>query len=71
MLNIGPAEIALIAMVALLLFGRRVPEVMRNLGKGVSEFKKGIKEVQEDIEKAAEEAPTTKVKDQGDKELKG
>lgn len=43
---IGTTELMLIAGLALLLFGgKKLPEMMRGLGKGVSEFKKGIKEV--------------------------
>lgn len=43
---IGTTELLLIAALALLLFGgKKLPELMRGLGKGVSEFKKGVKEV--------------------------
>ncbi len=43
---IGSTELLLIAGLALLLFGgKKLPEMMRGLGKGVSEFKKGVKEV--------------------------
>ena len=42
---IGMTEIILILVVVLLFFGgRKIPELMRGLGKGVSEFKKGIRE---------------------------
>ena len=51
----GPWEMALIAIVALLLFGRRLPEVGRSLGKGIVEFKKGLREVQDEVTKASEE----------------
>jgi sec-independent protein translocase protein TatA len=46
----GPFEIAIILGVALLLFGKRLPEVGRSLGKGIIEFKKGIKGIEDDIE---------------------
>lgn len=43
---IGTTELLLIAALALLLFGgKKLPELMRGLGKGVSEFKKGVREV--------------------------
>lgn len=43
---IGSTELLLVAGLALLLFGgKKLPEMMRGLGKGVSEFKKGVKEV--------------------------
>ena len=47
----GGTEWLLIALVVLLLFGgKKIPELMRGLGKGVSEFKKGKKEVEKDLE---------------------
>lgn len=42
MFGIGPAEMVLVGFIALLLFGNRLPETMRSLGKGLSEFKKGL-----------------------------
>jgi len=44
----GWSEILIILVVLLLLFGTRLPTVMRSLGKGVSEFKKGLKDVEDD-----------------------
>ena len=53
LLFIGTTEIALIAGIALLLFGgKKVPELMRGMGRGISEFKKGAKEVTEPFEEA-------------------
>lgn len=47
---LGTGEIILIALVVLLIFGgKKIPELMRGLGKGVSQFKKGVKEVDEEI----------------------
>ncbi len=40
--GIGPMELGLIALIALLLFGRRLPEVMRGLGLGVRQFRRGL-----------------------------
>jgi sec-independent protein translocase protein TatA len=43
--RIGPAEIILILLIVLLLFGaRKLPEVGKSLGKGIREFKSGLKE---------------------------
>ena len=39
----GPTEMLIVGMVVLLLFGNRLPSVMRSLGVGITEFKKGIK----------------------------
>jgi sec-independent protein translocase protein TatA len=47
----GPFEIALVGIAALILFGKRLPDVARSLGKGITEFKKGIKDVEDEVEK--------------------
>lgn len=49
----GPAEWIIIAAFGLLLFGKRLPEVGRSLGKGIVEFKKGLKGVDDEIEAAS------------------
>ena len=46
----GPLEWAAIVVVALLIFGRRLPDVARSVGKSIVEFKKGIRDVQSDID---------------------
>ncbi len=53
-----------VAFVALLLFGKRLPEVARSLGKGISEFKKGLHDVQSEVmhEDAQREAPKPKLR---------
>uniref|UniRef100_A0A7C4TFJ7 Sec-independent protein translocase protein TatA n=1 Tax=candidate division WOR-3 bacterium TaxID=2052148 RepID=A0A7C4TFJ7_UNCW3 len=46
-MNLGWQEILLILLIILLLFGaRKIPELARSLGKGVSEFKKGLHEIE-------------------------
>jgi len=53
LLFIGTTELMLIAGIALLLFGgKKLPEMMRGMGRGISEFKKGAKEVSEPFEEA-------------------
>lgn len=47
--NLGMMEWAIILIVALLLFGRRLPEVGKSFGQGIREFKKGLKETEEDV----------------------
>ncbi len=48
--GIGFQEVLLIAMVILLFFGgKKIPELMKGLGKGVRSFKEGINEVEKDI----------------------
>lgn len=50
----GPLEMAIIALIILLLFGNRLPSVMRSLGKGITEFKKGVQGIEEEVDKAVE-----------------
>ena len=53
LLFIGTTELMLIACIALLLFGgKKLPEMMRGMGRGISEFKKGAKEVTDPLEEA-------------------
>jgi sec-independent protein translocase protein TatA len=57
----GWQEILLIALIVLLLFGgKKIPELMKGLGKGVRSFKEGINSVKEDLENIEEK--------EGDKE---
>ena len=46
---LSPWHLLLIGIVALLLFGNRLPEVARSMGRAINEFKKGLREVQDDI----------------------
>lgn len=55
-LNLGTGEIIAIVVVILLLFGgKKIPELMRGLGKGVKSFKQGMNEVEDEIKKPLEE----------------
>ena len=50
--NMGPWQIAIIALAILLLFGgKRIPELMKGLGSGIKEFKKGLKDDDESEKK--------------------
>lgn len=50
LLGIGFQEILIIAVIVLLFFGgKKIPELMRGLGKGVKSFKQGMKEVEDDV----------------------
>ena len=57
MFGVGPMEMAIIGVIAVLLFGKRLPEVGRSLGKGLMEFKKGISGVQEELARATSDRP--------------
>lgn len=53
---LGTTELLLLGGLALLIFGgKKVPEMMRGLGQGVREFKKGMKEVEDDEVKSTDE----------------
>jgi len=55
--NLGPLELIIIGVVVLLLFGNRLPSVMRSLGRGVIEFKKGVQGIEEDADEKTESKP--------------
>ena len=49
--NIGTGEILIVALVVLLLFGgKKIPELMRGLGKGVKSFKDGMNDVRKELD---------------------
>lgn len=48
--GIGPGEMIVLGIIALLLFGKRLPEVARSLGKGVIEFKKGLRGIEDELD---------------------
>ena len=53
---LGPWEIAIIAFLVLLLFGgKKIPELMRGLGKGVKSFKDGLTDVEKEVKDAEKE----------------
>ena len=61
--SIGTSEILLIAFVVLLLFGgKKIPELMRGIGKGVRNFKEGVNGIEKDINKDIEIKDTTESK---------
>jgi len=64
--NIGAPEIIIIALVVLLLFGgKKIPELMKGIGKGVRSFKEGVNDVQKEIDKVEDSiTPEEKKNDQ-------
>ncbi len=55
MFGVGMTEIIIIALVVLLLFGgKKIPELMKGLGKGVKSFKDGVNGIESDTDKDSE-----------------
>ncbi len=55
--NLGAGEIILILLVILILFGaKKIPELAKGIGKGMSEFKKGLRDVENEIKDADKDA---------------
>lgn len=59
--GMGMSEMVIVGIIALLLFGKRLPEVARSLGKGMMEFKKGINGLESDIDDATYASSPTPV----------
>ncbi len=58
----GGSEWIIILIVALLIFGSRLPQVMRSVGQSIQEFKKGLKEVEDEVNEAVEDEPDNQLK---------
>ena len=67
--NFGTTELIIIVVIILLLFGgKKIPELMKGIGKGVRSFKEGMDEVKEEVEKPIKEATADEKKDTGTKQ---
>ncbi|MBN1590958.1 MAG: twin-arginine translocase TatA/TatE family subunit [Pirellulales bacterium] len=64
----GIGEMLLIGAVAVLLFGKRLPEVGRSLGRGLVEFKKGLRDIEEQIHSSSSESESHRVEHETDYE---
>jgi sec-independent protein translocase protein TatA len=59
--NLGTTEIIILALVVLLLFGgKKIPELMHGVGKGVKSFKKGMNEIEDEINSEVEKKEVEK-----------
>jgi sec-independent protein translocase protein TatA len=61
--NLGTGEILLILLVILIFFGaKKIPELAQGLGKGIREFRKAARDVQDEIEKETTQPPAEQKK---------
>ena len=66
--SLGPSELLIIFLIVLLLFGsKKLPELARGLGRGIREFQKASREIQNEITRA-EHAPERKPRQENDAE---
>lgn len=68
--SLGMGEMLIIGIIAVLLYGKRLPEVARNFGRGLSEFKKGMYEIQDEFHRSVEDSSMdrTEVETEPDRE---
>jgi sec-independent protein translocase protein TatA len=55
---IGWQELLIVGLLGLIIFGRKLPEVGRSLGKSVVEFKRGLADVKDEVQDVAKELPS-------------
>lgn len=61
--NFGTGEVIVIVAVILLLFGgKKIPELMKGIGKGVKSFRQGMNEVEDELKKPIEDSESEKDK---------
>ena len=69
-MGLGFQEILIIALIVLLLFGgKKIPELMKGLGKGVKSFKDGMKEGDEEMSSKEESSKEMSSKEESSKEM--
>ena len=68
-LGLGPMELIIVLVIAVLLFGKRLPEVAKGLGKSVVEFKKGIRGIEEEVDRAQFSSGRGRVSYEEDREV--
>lgn len=61
--NIGGGEMLVLLIIGILLFGKRLPEVGRSLGKGIVEFKKGLRGIEDEIDESVRKSEQPKPDD--------
>ena len=66
MFGLGPMELLIIGVIAVLLFGKRLPEIARSAGKSLTEFKRGMTHVEDEIHSAGSAASQVSYEDDYD-----
>jgi sec-independent protein translocase protein TatA len=59
MFGLGPMEMLIVGVIAVLLFGKNLPSVGRSLGKSLVEFKKGLNDIKSEMDAATYSTPST------------
>ena len=59
----GPFELLIIAFIGLLIFGKRLPNVARSIGKSIVEFKRGVRDIKEDVDESSSTADKNRLLD--------
>ena len=67
----GPFELVILAVIGLLIFGKRLPEVGKSIGRGIVEFKRGLSGIDEDIDQAGKQSPKIEQQDAESADLSG
>jgi sec-independent protein translocase protein TatA len=57
--DLSPSTLLILGVIAVLLYGERLPEVARSFGKGLMELKKGVRNIQDEVEGAINSAAST------------
>jgi sec-independent protein translocase protein TatA len=66
MFGLGPMEMIIIGVIAVLLFGKRLPEIARSAGKSMTEFKRGMSGVENELHSANLDSPQSTYHDNVD-----
>ena len=61
MFGIGSTEMIVFGIIAVILFGSRLPSVARSMGKSIVEFKKGMKDIENEVHNSVDSEPTPRV----------
>ncbi|MEN1680671.1 MAG: twin-arginine translocase TatA/TatE family subunit [Planctomycetota bacterium] len=61
MFGLGPMELAIVGVIAVLLFGSQLPSVARSMGKSLTEFKKGMQGITDEVSSAAYSEPADSI----------